>query len=121
MAGYVALASYPLGKLSNKSRCGPSEKLDTLNQLTDLVPSSALGPVETPRVYRTNSRPVDVGMSSGVSARRPMSCIFARGRGELVEKARRLEAARGNRRKDCMGGNVSSGIWSSSASDLSRR
>lgn len=121
MLGYVTLASYPLGRLSNKSRCGPSAKLETLNQLTDLVPSSALGPVGTPRAYRTNSRPVDVGMSSGVSARRPMSCIFARGRGMLVEKERRLEVARGSWRNDCMVGHVSRAVGKLLASGLKRR
>lgn len=77
-------------------------KLAILNQLTALLPLSSLGPPLTPMLYLTISRPVDVGMSSGVSARRPMSCIFARGRGTVVEKARMEEAARGSVRKDCM-------------------
>lgn len=90
----------PFGKPSKKSLCGPSEKLATLNQLVALFPFSSFGPVLTPSEYLTSSRPVDVGVSSGWSARRPMSCIFARGRAGVVENAR---AARGSwKRRACM-------------------
>ena len=41
--------THPFGKLSNKSRPGPSLKLATLNQLVGLFPLSSLEPVLTPR------------------------------------------------------------------------
>lgn len=85
--------THPLGKLVSKSLCGPSTKLARLNQLTFLFPFSSLVPLLTPSEYLITSRPVEVGLIEGVSARRPISCIFARERGVLVLKAR--AAARG--------------------------
>jgi hypothetical protein len=52
----------------------------------------------TPRAYRTISRPVDVGVSSGWSARRPMICIRASEWAGEVEKARAPLRARGMER-----------------------
>jgi len=93
--------THPLGKLSNRSLCAPSEKLATLNQLTGLFPLSSFLPELTPIAYLMSSRPVDVGITSGVSARRPMSCIFASDLGVEVEKARALGARMAVRRA-CM-------------------
>lgn len=90
--------SHPLGKLKSRSLPGPSVKLATLNQLVALSPFSFLGPLLTPRAYRTISRPVDVGVSSGWSARRPMSCMRASEWAGEVEKARAPLRARGAER-----------------------
>jgi hypothetical protein len=90
---------HPLGKLRSRSLPGPSlTKLATLNQLVALSPFSFLGPPLTPRAYRTISRPVDVGVSSGWSARRPMSCIRASEWAGEVEKARAPLRTRGAER-----------------------
>lgn len=89
---------HPLGKLRSRSLPGPSLKLATLNQLVALSPFSFLGPPLTPRAYRTISRPVDVGVSSGWSARRPMSCIRASEWAGEVEKARAPLRTRGAER-----------------------
>lgn len=86
--------THPLGKLSSRSFWGPSEKLATLNQLTPLLPFSSLEPVLTPTAYLITSRPVEVGLTAGVSASLPISCIFASDLGVVVEKAR-APAARG--------------------------
>jgi hypothetical protein len=90
--------SHPLGKLKSRSLPGPSLKLATLNQLVGLSPFSLLGPALTPIAYRTISRPVDVGVSSGWSARRPMSCIRASEWAGEVEKARAPLRTRGTER-----------------------
>ena len=94
--------AYPLGKLNSRSLDGPSMKLATLNQLTGLLPFSSFGPLLTPKENLEMSRPVDVGDSSGWSARRPIICIRASERGADVEKARTAEAARGSVRKACI-------------------
>lgn len=106
----TSYTTHPLGKLNSRSLCGPSsKKLATRNQLTPLSPFASLGPELTPSAYRTISLPLAVGNSSGVSARRPISCIFARGRGAVVEKAR---AARSGwkRRRDCIFDDVTLGL-----------
>jgi len=84
-----------LGNPSKKSLCAPSEKLATRNQLVALCPASSFGPALTPSAYLINSRPVDVGVASGVSARRPINCMRASWFGVVVEKDRR--GARGMR------------------------
>lgn len=90
--------SHPLGRPSSTSLVGPSVKLATLNQLVCLSPVSFFGPPLTPRAYLTISRPVDVGVSSGWSARRPMSCMRASECAGEVEKARAPLRARGTER-----------------------
>jgi hypothetical protein len=92
--------THPFGKLNSKSFCAPSEKLATLNQLTPLLPFSSLEPVLTPMAYLITSRPVEVGLTEGVSASLPMSCIFASERGVVVEKARALARGRAVRREN---------------------
>jgi hypothetical protein len=94
--------THPLGKLKSKSFCGPSEKLATLNQLTPLLPFSSFEPVLTPTAYLITSRPVEVGLTEGVSASLPMSCIFARALGVVVEKARAPARGTADRRANIL-------------------
>src|ERR1700712_3357510 len=83
--------THPFGSPSKTSLDGPSVKLATRNQLVARLPLSSRGPELTPSAYRIISRPVDVGVASGVSARRPMSCIRARELGDVVVKVRARE------------------------------
>jgi hypothetical protein len=92
--------THPLGKLKSKSFCGPSEKLATLNQLTPLLPFSSFEPVLTPTAYLITSRPVEVGLTAGVSASLPISCIFASDLGVVVENARAPARGRAERREN---------------------
>jgi hypothetical protein len=92
--------THPFGKLKSKSFCGPSEKLATLNQLTPLLPFSSFDPVLTPTAYLITSRPVEVGLTAGVSASLPMSCIFASDLGVVVENARAPARGRAERREN---------------------
>jgi hypothetical protein len=98
------MPTHPFGKPNSMSLCGPSMKVETRNQLVGLLPASSFGPLLTPSANRVTLWPVDVGVSSGWSARRPMICILASGRVVLVEKARtaEVEAARGSVRRDCI-------------------
>ena len=84
--------TYPFSNPAIKSLCGPSSaKLVTRNQLVVWL---SLGPLFTPTAYLKISRPVLVGVSSGVSARRPMMVIFAKDEREVdVVKARASEGA----------------------------
>ena len=50
--------------------------------------------------YLITSRPVEVGLTEGVSASLPMSCIFASEREVVVEKARALARGRAVRREN---------------------
>jgi hypothetical protein len=85
-------------------------KVATLNQLVCLLPSSFFGPVLTPSANRVTARPVDVSIVSGWSASRPINCIFASGRGVVVENARKELTARGSVRRDCIMGGVYNGL-----------
>lgn len=102
----LTACTHPFGKLISRSLCGPSAKLATLNQLVLRFPFSSLAPLLTPRAYRITSRPVDVGVAAGVSAKRPMSCILARARGEEVLNARAAEGNRERAREIDMVGDV---------------